>query len=191
MQYFSLTDQSGSFSKFFRDNKENMSSQIKTLVSSSFSEIRFIAYCLMPTHFHFAIQQKRMNSISHFMAKLQNSYTRYFNTKHKRKGPLWESQFQHVECETDEQILHLTRYIHLNPVTAYLVEKPEDWIASSYQEFINPNEEGICQIEPLIQISSPEYKKFVLARIHDQRMLAMIKKDLFEKPCPTSEVGHG
>ena len=70
------------------------------------------------------------------MRRLLNSYTRYFNEKIKRKGPLWEGRFKKVLVNSDEQLLHLTRYVHLNPVSAGIVEKPEDWPCSSYREYI-------------------------------------------------------
>ena len=90
----------------------------------------------MPTHIHFVIEQKEKNAISFFMRKLLNSYAKYFNFKNHRKGPLWESRFKHVACETDEQLLHLTRYVHLNPVYHGFVEHPIEWKHSSFGDYV-------------------------------------------------------
>jgi putative transposase len=100
----------------------------------------------MPTHFHAILKQLSSDGISIMMRKILDSYSRYFNIKNKRKGPLWESRFNRIVLKSDDELLHLTRYIHLNPVTAYLVEKPEDWPFSSYNEYIGniKKEEGIC-----------------------------------------------
>ena len=97
--------------------------------------VEIIAYCIMPTHIHLILKQLMDKGISTFLSKVLNSYTRYFNFKIKRKGPLWESRFKNVAVDTDEQLMHLTRYIHLNPVTARLVDDPRDWKYSSYESY--------------------------------------------------------
>ena len=139
--------------------------------------VSIIAYCIMPTHFHLILKQLKDKGISVFMSQISNSYTRYFNLKHKRKGPLWEREFQNVLVSTDEQLLHLTRYIHLNPVTAFLADKPEDWLFSSYKEFLGEVEGGdkICSFENILDITPKQYKTFVDDRISYQRDLDKIK----------------
>jgi putative transposase len=134
----------------------------------------------MPTHLHLILKQLKHNGISIFMNNILNSYTRYFNTKHKRKGPLWEARFKNILIEKDEYLLHLTRYIHLNPVTASLINKPEDWLASSYREYIEKNAEKICQYDDVLKTEPISYKQFVDDRISYQRELAKIKQYLFD-----------
>ena len=141
-----------------------------------------IAYCIMPTHFHLALRQNEENSMPAFMSNVLNSYARYFNIKHNRKGPLWEGRFKKVLVDSDEQLLHLTRYIHLNPVTSYLVDDPADWPASSYQEYVSTvsNSAKVCHYDSLINIKPGEYEEFVKERISDQRDLARIKRLILE-----------
>jgi putative transposase len=143
--------------------------------------VRILAYCLMPTHLHLILEQLEEKGISIFMSKILNSYTRYFNTKHRRKGPLWESRFKYVLVSSDEQLLHLTRYIHLNPVTAYLVEKPEDWEWSSYFQYLGRAIDSICCLDRTLVIEPKEYQKFVEDRIGYQRELAKIKALIIEE----------
>ncbi|MDH5769475.1 MAG: transposase [Nitrospirota bacterium] len=140
--------------------------------------VEIIAYCFMPTHIHLVLLQLKKDGISIFMSKVLNSYTRYFNIKNKRKGPLWEGRFKNVEVGTDEQLLHLTRYIHLNPVTANLVEDPRDWSFSSYKEYLGEKqlEENICNYSRLLDIVPQDYKKFVSSRKEYQRELAELKE---------------
>ncbi|MEA3328723.1 MAG: transposase [Candidatus Omnitrophota bacterium] len=149
-----------------------------------------IAYCIMPTHFHLILKQLKEKGISSVMNNILNSYTRYFNIKTKRKGPLWESRFQRVLVETDEQLLHLTRYIHLNPVTAYLVNKPQDWKFSSYKEYLGKvnDEERICNYSNILEINPQRYKKFVDSHIDYQRELAKIKDLVLDEPTYTYAV---
>jgi len=144
--------------------------------------VEIIAYCVMPTHLHLAVKQLKENGISIFMGNILNSYAKYFNTKHERKGPLWEGKFQNILIETDEQLLHLTRYIHLNPTTAYLVDKPEDWLISSYREYLfSTDNRRICKYEDILDIEPRDYKKFVENRISYQRELAKIKHLLIDE----------
>ena len=142
--------------------------------------VQIIAYCLMPTHLHLILKQLSEGGISTYMGNILNSYTHYFNKKHRRKGPLWESKFKNVLVDNDEQLIHLTRYIHLNPVTAFLVDKPEQWIFSSYKEYFSTPVRRLCQFEDILKISPTEYKKFVNTQISYQRELAKIKKLLFD-----------
>lgn len=138
--------------------------------------VEIVAYCLMPTHIHLLLKQIADDGISKYMAKVLNSYTRYFNLKHHRKGPLWEGHFKNVLVDSDEQLLHLTRYIHLNPTSADLVKKPEDWTYSSYLEYIKPDlTGGICNFENLFDLNSAQYQKFVNDQKSYQRDLAIIK----------------
>ncbi len=85
-------------------------------LNNFYREITLLAYCLMPNHFHFLIKQNSANSIDRFMNSLCTRYTMYFNRKYKRIGPLYQDVYKAVMVESDEQLLHLTRYIHRNPV---------------------------------------------------------------------------
>lgn len=145
--------------------------------------IDLIAFCLMPTHFHLIVRQVSDGGISKFVANIENSYARYFNTKHQRKGPLWEGKFKNVLVTTDEQLLHLTRYIHLNPTTADLTALPEKWAFSSYKEYITQPSgfpDLLCQKDILAEISPTHYRSFVTEHISYQKELAMVKHLLFE-----------
>lgn len=144
--------------------------------------VEIIAYCLMPTHFHLILKQMIDNGIFLYLRDLQNSYSHYFNIKHRRKGPLWESRFKNVLVSNDEQLIHLTRYLHLNPVTASLVNKPEDWLYSSYREYIDEvsGTNKICLFDEVIEIIPASYWKFVNNQVDYQRELGKIKKMILD-----------
>jgi len=76
--------------------------------------VRIICYALMPNHYHFLVEQLLDDGVSIFMSRLANAYTKYFNNKQKRCGRLFESSFKSREVKTDNYLLRLTRYIHLN-----------------------------------------------------------------------------
>lgn len=139
-----------------------------------------IAYCLMPTHIHLVLEERAPSGITEYMRRILDSYTRYFNRKIGRKGPLWESRFKKVLVTTDEQLLHLTRYVHLNPVSAGIVEKPEQWEFSSYKEYLGLSSTPICSKEKYLTIEKDDYAKFVEDHIDYQRTLELIKNLILE-----------
>lgn len=142
--------------------------------------IKFLSYCVMPDHYHLLVKILVDNIFSKYLSDVENSYTRYFNLKFKRKGPLWQSRFKAVKIKNNEQLLHVSRYINLNPTTAELVEKPEDWLFSSYKDLIT-NPKFLEDFLPEISISDAlMYKKFVEDQKDYQRRLKMIKKLIFD-----------
>lgn len=110
------------------------------------------------------------------MRKVLDSYSKYFNINNNRHGPLWESRFKDVLVTDDEQLLHLTRYLHLNPVSAGLINNPEQWPFSSYGEYLGKTKTGICAWDGLFEIDFKRYKKFVHDRTDYQKSLSSIKR---------------
>lgn len=172
------------FVRFNRIDETNWDEFLNTHLKDKEKIVDVLAYCIMPTHVHLVLKQLKEKGISIFISNILNSYARYFNTAHKRKGPLWEGRFKSVLVETDEQLLHLTRYVHLNPVTAYLVDSPELWGFSSYKEYLLEAENNIvsriCNFSGAIDMAPVFYKKFTEDRISYQRDLVKIKSLILE-----------
>lgn len=78
--------------------------------------------------------------------------------------------------------MHLTRYIHLNPVTDQIINKPEGWTFSSYSEYVSSmkKESEVCDYSQFFTIQRDSYKKFVADQISYQRELAAIKHLVLE-----------
>lgn len=125
--------------------------------------VEIICYCLMPNHFHLLIRQVNDNGIVEFISKVSNSYTKSKNLKYNRTGPLFQGEFKSVLIENDEQLIHTSRYIHLNPFVAGLAKKPEHYSYSSYSSFIELIDDKLCVQEPILQLFNPtqSYKEFV------------------------------
>lgn len=184
IKYYQVKNQPVKFSRFIKLNevqKKAFGKGFCDSLSNTEKLIEIIGYCIMPTHVHLLLKQLQDKGISVFMKKVLSSHTHYFNMLHKRKGPLWEGRFKNILVETDEQLIHLSRYIHLNPVTAYLTKNPEDWPASSYKEYLSQSkEDGICKYDDVLEIESASYKKFVEDRASYQKELKKIKDLILE-----------
>ncbi|MCM8774651.1 MAG: transposase [Candidatus Omnitrophica bacterium] len=183
IRYYQIFPLPEKFSRFIETEAVNnfgFSAVFNSISKGKEKLVQIIAYCFMPTHIHLILKQLKDKGVFDYMRKILDGYTRYFNTKHKRKGPLWEGRFQRVLVENNEYLLHLTRYIHLNPVTAYLVDFPQDWLFSSYNEYIELSEEKICEYSDILDIQTNSYKIFVNDQISYQRELAKLKHLLLE-----------
>lgn len=153
--------------------------QIGNLIEESPIVIEILAFCLMPNHLHFLLKGLTENGIIQFMSNLQNSYAKYFNIRHERTGTLFQPMFKAVRIESDEQLIHVCRYIHLNPVTAYIVKTIEDlenypW--SSYMYYLN-NSSSFIRKELILSYFKDikAFKKFTADQVDYQRKLDSIK----------------
>ncbi len=183
IKYYQKENPSVKFSQFIKLTEAEKEHKLKTnYLRENANLIEIIAYCIMPTHLHFILKQSKDRGITIFMNNILNSYTRYFNIRNNRKGPLWEGRFKNVLVKTEEQLLHLTRYLHLNPVTAYLINNPMEWEFSSYKEYLLLIDEKnkICKFDDVIKVAADGYSKFAEDGISYQRDLAIIKKLILE-----------
>ncbi len=143
--------------------------------------VEILCYCLMPNHFHLLIKQLQDNGITDFISLVSNSYTKYFNTKYKRVGPLFQGTFRAVRIENDEHLIHLSRYIHLNPLIDYVVKDLKRFPFSSYHEYVK--EQGLLTNprEVLSHFKSgKDYAKFVLDQEDYGRSLKNIERSLLD-----------
>lgn len=80
------------------------------------SSVSLLAFCLMSNHFHLLLREDELNAMPRFMQSLKTAYCRYFNLKHERTGVLFETSYHHRPIQNDGDWLHISRYIHLNPL---------------------------------------------------------------------------
>lgn len=170
---------SGPKPKFSRFNAGNLLGY-KPDLDSKFVDI--VSYCLMPNHVHLLLRQKQDSGISTFIRQSLNSYAKYFNEKHKRSGSPFEGRFKTVRVESDEQLLHVSRYIHLNPVVSGLVRGLADHRWSSYHEFVQERV-GFCDTEAILGFfdSVARYREFLEDQIDYGSSLELIKHRLLDE----------
>lgn len=177
LDYYNNSNEKKKFSLAIRDKDYKYKNLILNLFEKSI--IKCLSYCVMPDHYHLLIKVLQDNILSKYINDIENSFTRYFNIKYNRKGPLWQSDFRAVMINNNEQLLHISRYIHLNPTTSGLVEKPEDWQFSSYKDIIS-HKYLLKNVLTEFSISNSNfYKRFVENNIDYQKKLKLIKKLIF------------
>ncbi len=142
------------------------------------------AYCLMPNHFHILIKQTTENGLSVFMQKLTTGYSMYFNRKHDRVGPLFQSRFKAEHVDEDSYLKYLFAYIHLNPIkliepmwreegvndTHRAKQFLKDYKYSSYQDYTNNARE-----EALI-LSKNEFPEYFESMINHTEFINEVLK---------------
>jgi REP element-mobilizing transposase RayT len=121
------------------------------------------AYVLMDNHYHLILETPRAN-ISQIMQNINTSYTVYINKKHRRSGHLFQGRFKSIVVDKDAYLGTLSRYIHLNPVRAAMVQKPEDHRWSSYISYIDsPEKNTIVDTADTLSIFSEKSRQAVKA----------------------------
>lgn len=146
--------------------------------------IDVISFAFMPNHYHLLIKQKITSGITNFISNFQNSFAKYYNLKNNRSGGLFQNSFKAKRVETDEEFLHVSRYIHLNPVTNFVLSfkglKSYSW--TSFNWIVNPERNRFIVSDDLIgQFQSRKsYIQFVADQEDYQRKLEIIKHLVLE-----------
>jgi putative transposase len=139
--------------------------------------LSMIAYCLTPNHYHFLLRPEEDGCLSSFIQRLFNSYTQAFNKQQGRSGTLFEGRAKSILVNTDEYVLHLCRYVHLNPLKAKLVTHLSEWPYSNYLEWTGQRN-GVL----IDQAFAQEY--FPNARDYEAFVMSGIDSSLEEKLLP-------
>jgi REP element-mobilizing transposase RayT len=137
------------------------------------NKFKFLFYCyaLMPNHIHLVLETSSDGTISRIMQRLNTIYAVYINKKRKRVGHLFQGRFFSRIVEKDNYLLELSRYVHLNPIKAGLVNKPEDYVWSSYNDYCKADPKSYFRVvdtDFILNIIAndkqsqiEEYKRFV------------------------------
>ena len=122
-----------------------------------------VSYCLMPNHYHLLVRQNSDLPVSALLLKVCSGYGKYFNKKYKRVGSLFQDQFKAVRVDGNTYLLYVSMYIHQNPVVAQLVKRAEEYVYSSYPDYLGLRDGSLCEKGIIMeQFSSLEnYRTFV------------------------------
>lgn len=140
-------------------------------------KVQVLAYCLMPNHFHFLLKQLVDGGVTSYFRHLANSYSHYVGVKHKRVGPLFQGRFKNVLIQSQEQLIHTSRYIHLNPLIIDLVVDLRNYPWSSYPAYIQNFKDELVESAIVLQDfkTKADYERFVLDQEDYARTLEEIK----------------
>ncbi len=108
------------------------------------------AYCLMPNHVHLLIEMQD-DPLSQIMQRVLTTYSQYHNRRYKKIGHLFEGRYKSILCQTDRYLGELVRYIHLNPVRARIVKRPEDYQYSGHRAYLGLDKTGLVDTEPVLR----------------------------------------
>lgn len=185
LSYYNNLNPPVRFSHFSRLPTSLKNEILKNLNKENQKLVEILAFCLMPNHVHFLIKEIREKGITTFMRKFQNSYAKYFNTRTKRSGSLFQSMFKAVRILTEEQLLHVARYIHLNPVTTFIlknVEQLSTYPWSSYPIYIGKHPKDFISTDEILGFfpNKDKFIEFTKDQVDYQRKLDKIKHLLLE-----------
>lgn len=119
----------------------------KALFFKEKTNIKILAYCVLPNHWHFLLKeptsqvdqtsQVRYSSISKFISLLSNSYTKYFNIHKNHSGRIFQGQFKSKLITDDAYLQNIIKYINLNPIKHKISKNINDWNFTSHHNYLN------------------------------------------------------
>jgi REP element-mobilizing transposase RayT len=129
------------------------------------------AYCLMTNHLHLLIE-RRADTIGRIMHRVLTGYSQYYNRRYRRVGHLLQGRHKAILCQSDRYLSELVRYIHLNPVRAKMVDKPEQYQYSGHRAYLGLEPAGLVDVDPVLrhfgakkEPAREAYRQFVAAGI--------------------------
>jgi putative transposase len=136
-------------------------------------DIKLLAFCLMPNHFHLLLHQKSSRGLPDFMKRLQLSYSLYIHKKKAKRGPLYEGRYKARLVKGENDLLNVSRYIHTNP--SELTEDVLHYPYSSFKVYADPLREDKSGFLSTIEIlsyfdcSKDLYRRYVLEGLSSPR----------------------
>lgn len=135
-----------------------------------FHQVDLLCFVLMPNHFHLFVYQSVQNGIEMLMRSIITRYVKYFNKKYDRSGHLFQGRYKAIYIENEPYFLHLSRYIHRNPLPD-LCMTAKDYPYSSYRYYLGEKHADWLKTEPILSFFGnlqrgilsgiPSYKHFV------------------------------
>lgn len=192
----SLSKRSVEIINFYRFPQRVRLSKFKTLTAtekdkytSSINKlpplVEIYSYAMMPNHYHFLLKQKKEDGIKKFVSNFQNSFAKAYNLINRRDGSLFQNSFKARRIATDEEFVHVSRYIHLNPVTSYLIKSEDlkDYPFTSFQNYLDHDNDTFVNTALLLDLfkSVEDYEEFVKNQVDYQRSLSIIRDLLIEE----------
>ncbi|OGK21465.1 hypothetical protein A3C23_05020 [Candidatus Roizmanbacteria bacterium RIFCSPHIGHO2_02_FULL_37_13b] len=152
-----------------------------SLNDKRYFRIEILGFCLMSNHFHLLLKQNSDNGVQDFVRLVLNGFTRYVNLNEKRRGPFLLPRFESRSILTDEVLMHISRYIHLNPFSAGIVkniDQLKNYRWSSYSSYLQEKKDDLIErdiVLKLFNVNPRKYQEFVENHADYQKSLEYIK----------------
>jgi putative transposase len=145
------------------------------------SDVELLAFCLMPNHFHLLVYNINQRGITNLMQRILTAYSMYFNKKYKRVGSLFQSTYKASLIDKDNYLIHISRYIHLNPQDIDVSYKNYDY--SSYEYYTKKLNAEWLHPDKILDLfnGQDDYIKFVSDYKNARKELKIIEHALANK----------
>jgi putative transposase len=136
--------------------------------------LQVLAWSLLSNHYHLALRTSAV-PLSRTMRTLQGTFSKAFNRRWERTGPLWQSRYQTRLVDSQRYFEQLVFYIHLNPVRAGLADDPADYVFSGHRELLGKVHDPIIDVDDALvafgnttKVSRRAYLKRLNAALADE-----------------------
>ncbi|MFZ1258305.1 MAG: transposase [Candidatus Saccharimonas sp.] len=138
-------------------------------------KVNLLAYCLLQNHFHMFLYQYEVNGMRQLLSSVTVAYSMYFNKKYKRVGPVFQQRYRAVRISDDAQLMHITRYIHLNPDTyeSYKWSSYHNYAGTRFNHWLKPG-----RVLELFSYDTAAYVDFVADYKDKHDELELMKQEL-------------
>jgi REP element-mobilizing transposase RayT len=121
--------------EIFSDDRDRF--RLYDILHKSYERFRYriVAFCLMSTHIHLAVQVGEV-PLSRIIQNVAQRYTQWFNWRHRKCGHLFQGRYKAILVDADSYLSELAAYLHLNPVRAGVVQRPEQYLWSSHRAYL-------------------------------------------------------
>ncbi len=106
-------------------------------------------YCLMTNHLHLIVGLNQKSNLSRFMKRTNLKYVHYYKRKYTYCGHLWQGRFISKIIDNEAYLIQCGKYIELNPVSAGIVDSPQDYKYSSYNYYAFGKDDALVTKNPL------------------------------------------
>ncbi len=177
IDFYRFSDPKDRFSHYNRLPLEARVAFFSKLKSSQARLVDILAFSIMPNHYHLILRQLQEGGLSSFSRKIQNGFAKYYNIKSGRFGSVFQAMFKAVRVETEDQLIHVVRYTHLNPVTGFILRDVAELITypwTSFSMYMNDSLDTFIETKTVLsQFSTKKlFREFTFDQADYQRTLA-------------------